>query len=198
MGFSRQEHRRGLPCPPPGDPPNLGIEPGPEAACSLHSACDASPTELRTTYTPVGCGLLSTSASTHHIPSGPQAQMTNTPRASRQTPFPKHRWALHPPAWPPLLGLPCSWGVSPCVAPAEDTRVRARDSSDEGAGGRRRGSTPGCAEGVLRNHLRKQSHPRQHLREHRGGAGTHHCDHGDEHAQVPRAAGGLRGTETGH
>ena len=27
MGFSRQEYRRGLPCPPPGDLPNLGIEP---------------------------------------------------------------------------------------------------------------------------------------------------------------------------
>ena len=27
MGFSRQEHWRGLPCPPPGDLPNPGIEP---------------------------------------------------------------------------------------------------------------------------------------------------------------------------
>ena len=26
MGFSRQEHWSGLPCPPPGDPPNPGIE----------------------------------------------------------------------------------------------------------------------------------------------------------------------------
>ena len=26
MGFSRQEHWRGLPCPPPGDLPNPGIE----------------------------------------------------------------------------------------------------------------------------------------------------------------------------
>ena len=26
MGFSRQEHRNGLPCPPPGDLPNPGIE----------------------------------------------------------------------------------------------------------------------------------------------------------------------------
>ena len=26
-GFSRQEHWRGLPCPPPGDLPNPGIEP---------------------------------------------------------------------------------------------------------------------------------------------------------------------------
>ena len=26
MGFSRQEDRRGLPCPPPGDLPDLGIE----------------------------------------------------------------------------------------------------------------------------------------------------------------------------
>ena len=28
MGFSRQEHWRGLPFPPPGDPPNPSIEPG--------------------------------------------------------------------------------------------------------------------------------------------------------------------------
>ena len=27
MGFSRQEYRSGLPCPPPGDLPNPGIEP---------------------------------------------------------------------------------------------------------------------------------------------------------------------------
>ena len=28
MGFSRQEYWSGLPCPPPGDLPNAGIEPG--------------------------------------------------------------------------------------------------------------------------------------------------------------------------
>ena len=28
MGFSRQDYRSGLPPPPPGDPPNPGIEPG--------------------------------------------------------------------------------------------------------------------------------------------------------------------------
>ena len=27
MGFSRQEYWSGLPCPPPGDVPNPGIEP---------------------------------------------------------------------------------------------------------------------------------------------------------------------------
>ena len=27
MGFSRQEYWSGLPCPPPGDLPNRGIEP---------------------------------------------------------------------------------------------------------------------------------------------------------------------------
>ena len=27
VGFSRQEHCSGLPCPPPGDPPDLGIQP---------------------------------------------------------------------------------------------------------------------------------------------------------------------------
>ena len=29
MGFSRQEHGSGLPCPPPGDLPDPGIEPAP-------------------------------------------------------------------------------------------------------------------------------------------------------------------------
>ena len=28
MGFSRQKYWSGLPCPPPGDPPDPGIEPG--------------------------------------------------------------------------------------------------------------------------------------------------------------------------
>ena len=28
MGFSRQEYWSGLPCPPPGHPPNPGIKPG--------------------------------------------------------------------------------------------------------------------------------------------------------------------------
>ena len=27
IGFSRQEYQRGLPCPPPGDLPNPGMEP---------------------------------------------------------------------------------------------------------------------------------------------------------------------------
>jgi len=27
MGFSRQEYRRGFPCPPPGDLPDPGIKP---------------------------------------------------------------------------------------------------------------------------------------------------------------------------
>ena len=31
MGFSRQEYWRGLPCPPPGDLPDPGIEPTPPA-----------------------------------------------------------------------------------------------------------------------------------------------------------------------
>ena len=34
MGFSRQEYWSGLPCPPPGDPPNPGIEPA-----SLNVSC---------------------------------------------------------------------------------------------------------------------------------------------------------------
>ena len=35
MGFSRQEHWSGLPCPPPGDLPDLGIEPASPASLAL-------------------------------------------------------------------------------------------------------------------------------------------------------------------
>ena len=35
LGFSRQEYWRGLPCPPPGDRPNPGIEPIPLASPAL-------------------------------------------------------------------------------------------------------------------------------------------------------------------
>ena len=40
VGFSRQEYWNGLPCPSPGDPPILGIEPGSPAL-----QADALPTE---------------------------------------------------------------------------------------------------------------------------------------------------------
>ena len=40
MGFSRQEYWNGLPCPPPGDLPDQGIEPG-----SLALQADALPSE---------------------------------------------------------------------------------------------------------------------------------------------------------
>ena len=40
MGFSRQESWSGLPCPPPGDLPNPGVEPG-----SLILQADALPSE---------------------------------------------------------------------------------------------------------------------------------------------------------
>ena len=39
-GFSRQEYWNGLPCPSPGDPPNLGIEPS-----SLAWQVDSLPSE---------------------------------------------------------------------------------------------------------------------------------------------------------
>ena len=45
MGFSRQEYWSGLPCPPPGDLPNLGMEPGSPAlqADSLLTEHQGSP-----------------------------------------------------------------------------------------------------------------------------------------------------------
>ena len=44
MGFSRQEHWSGLPCPSPEDLPDPGIKPGPPApqADSLPSECQGS------------------------------------------------------------------------------------------------------------------------------------------------------------
>ena len=35
LGFSRQEHWSGLPCPPPGDLPHPGIEPSPVTSPAL-------------------------------------------------------------------------------------------------------------------------------------------------------------------
>ena len=51
-GFSRQEHGSGLPCPPPGDLPNPGIEPRSPAleADSLPSEPTGKPKKDHTTY----------------------------------------------------------------------------------------------------------------------------------------------------
>ena len=44
MGFPRQEYWSGLPCPPPGDFPNPGIEPmSPEATCIAGRIFTAEP-----------------------------------------------------------------------------------------------------------------------------------------------------------
>ena len=46
MGFPRQEYWRGLPCPPPGDLPNSGIEPAsPVSLVSPALQVDYLPTE---------------------------------------------------------------------------------------------------------------------------------------------------------
>ena len=37
MGFSRQEYWSGLPCPPPGDPPDPGIKPASLTSLALAS-----------------------------------------------------------------------------------------------------------------------------------------------------------------
>ena len=41
MGFSRQEHRSGLPCPPPGDLPEPGI--GPSSAALRAGSLPSEP-----------------------------------------------------------------------------------------------------------------------------------------------------------
>ena len=43
VGFSRQEYWSGLPCPPPGDLPDPGIEPASPAASALPA--DSVPVE---------------------------------------------------------------------------------------------------------------------------------------------------------
>ena len=43
MGFSRQEHWRGLPCPPPGDLPDPGIKPASPALAGRFSHLSAGP-----------------------------------------------------------------------------------------------------------------------------------------------------------
>ena len=46
LGFSRQKYWTGLPCPPPGDPPNPGIEPAPNHAfCAPTLQADCLPAE---------------------------------------------------------------------------------------------------------------------------------------------------------
>ena len=40
MGFSRQEHWSGLPCPPPGDLPDPGVEPGSPALQADSLPCE--------------------------------------------------------------------------------------------------------------------------------------------------------------
>ena len=42
MGFSRQEYWSGLPCPPPGDLPDTGIEPGSPALKADYLPCEPS------------------------------------------------------------------------------------------------------------------------------------------------------------
>ena len=54
VGLSRQEYWRGLPCPPPGDLPNPGIEPG-----SSTLQVDSLPAELQGKPKNTGVGSLS-------------------------------------------------------------------------------------------------------------------------------------------
>ena len=55
MGFSRQEHWSGLPCPPPGDLPNPGIEPG----LQVWLQADSLPSEPPGKSKNIGVGSLS-------------------------------------------------------------------------------------------------------------------------------------------
>ena len=48
LGFSRQEYLSGLPCPPPGDLPNPGIEPG-SPALRVDSLPSEPPGKLKNT-----------------------------------------------------------------------------------------------------------------------------------------------------
>ena len=57
LGFSRQEHWSGLPCPPPGDLPNPGIEP-PSPALLADSLCSEPPGKLKQELIIVMGGLL--------------------------------------------------------------------------------------------------------------------------------------------
>ena len=54
MGFSRQEYWSGLPCPPPGDLPNAGIEPRSPAL-----QADSLPAEPQGKHKNTGVGSLS-------------------------------------------------------------------------------------------------------------------------------------------
>ena len=56
MEFSRQEHWSGLPCPPPGDLPNPGIEPMSSASRWIHLSHQGSPRILDWVACPLSRG----------------------------------------------------------------------------------------------------------------------------------------------
>ncbi|CAI9154816.1 unnamed protein product [Rangifer tarandus platyrhynchus] len=66
VGFSRQEHWRGMPCPPPGDRPDPGIKPKSPTSPALASGLFTTSTtwEVRSTYFGWGLNL--------HLPRGRQ------------------------------------------------------------------------------------------------------------------------------
>ena len=55
MGFSRQEYWSGLPCPPSGDLPDLGIEPASPAASTLQA--DSLLSESQGKIVPTNCSF---------------------------------------------------------------------------------------------------------------------------------------------
>ena len=78
MGFSRQEYWSGLPCPPPGDLPNLGIEPSsltsPELARILEWEPFPSPGDLPNR----GIKPRSPTLQADFLPAEPQGKSKNT------------------------------------------------------------------------------------------------------------------------
>ena len=120
MGFSRQEYWSGLPCPPPGDLSDPGIEP-----ISLMSP-SSGPSKSSLTWT----------SNKHHSPSSPKNGFIPPREAhlafsrSQWLPMPVHWVQLYPGVWssPQLdsahLGL-SSTIISPCASDAGSTSDQA-------------------------------------------------------------------------
>ena len=63
MGFSRQEYRSGLPCPPPGDFPDPGIEPVYLKSLALAGGSCLKPGMIEKSVAPLSCRIVMFSAS---------------------------------------------------------------------------------------------------------------------------------------
>ena len=101
MGFSRREHWSGLPCPPPGDLPNPGIEP--ESSGPLALQADSLPLSHR--GSPEDSGK---SQESHDSDLGVLSPDTHAPNSHEALPPPGAQ-QVSPDLWVAPPGGPSLW-----------------------------------------------------------------------------------------